>query len=441
MKNACLFAALAALMLMSSDDLGAQQPPGRDPGQPQTRRADAVSKTVHDKILVAQDAGQSNDHATAISILTSILASNRLSDYERSVVNQYLGYAYHAAGDIASAIRAFEEVLLTPELNPRNRNTLLYTLAQLCTVNEQYGAALGFIDSWFELESEPRPEAFILRAQILYHLGRFRDMVAPIETALSVARARDIDAKENWYALLAFGYFQQENYAGIRDVNKILLEKWPKKQYWLYLANAYRELQDDTSLLIAYDVLYLQGLLRSESELVTLAQLYLQDNLPFEAGIVLTAAIDDGQVRRTAGNLRLLSQAWSLAQEHERAIAPLEAAAALEDDGDLYIRLANAQLSLGRHRECADAVRHGLEKGNLRNPDHARISLGICLYNLHDYVAARRAFRGAADSERSKTTAYQWIRTIDDDLARLQHIEQAEAAVRELPASRQTMPQ
>ncbi|MBU2678515.1 MAG: hypothetical protein KJP16_15705, partial [Gammaproteobacteria bacterium] len=301
MKYSCLIAALAALMLISSANVGARQTSGPDSDRTQTRRAEAVSKAVHDKVLDAQEAGQANDHATAISILASMLAEDRLSDYERSVVNQNLGHAYYAAGDIASAIHAFEAVLLTPDFDPRMRNTMLYTLAQLCTVNEQYGAALGYIDSWFELETEPRPEAFILHAQILYHVGRYRDMVTPIETALAVARARDIEAKENWYALLAFGYFQQENYAGIRDVNKILLEKWPKKQYWLYLANAYRELQDDAKLLIAYDVLYLQGLLRSESELVTLAQLYLQNNLPFEAGIVLSAAIDDGQVTATVG--------------------------------------------------------------------------------------------------------------------------------------------
>lgn len=435
MKNP-LATAIAAVFLplaVCASDAQPSASPGAD--RTQTRRAEAVSKPVYDRILKAQEAAQSEDYATAIATLRTLLANDHLSDYERSIVYQNLGYAHNAAGDTKSAVQAFEEVLRIPGLEQRTAMQMHYILAQLGVVIEQYGTALRHIDSWFELETSPRPDAFMLRAQILYHLERHREMVEPIETALAVADVLGIEAEENWYALLAFGYFQQENYAGIRDVNKILLERWPKKSYWLNLANAFRELGDETNLLVAYDVLYLQGLLRTESELVTLAQLYMQYDLPFEAGIVLSAAIDDGIVARTAGNLRLLSQAWSLAHENERAIAPLEAAAAMHEDGELYVRLANTHLSLGRHRDCADAAQNGIDKGLARNPDHAELTLGICLYHLADYQEARRAFRTAAAVTRSATTAWQWIRTIDADVKRLQIIEEAEALAAEKRAT------
>lgn len=431
MKKNIVFSTLSVLLLVPCGAPSGQESASPDAGQTQTRRAEAVSQAVFDRIQQSQVASSADDHAAAVEILTSLLDKGRLSDYERSNVYQYLGYAHNAAGDTASAIDAFEQVLRTPELEPQVRKTTLYVLAQLSTIEERYGAALAFIDTWFDLEAEPAPVAYILHAQILYHLERYRDMTGPIETALAVAAARNIEAKENWYALLAFAYFQQEDYAGIRDVNEILLETWPKKQYWLYLANAYRELQHDAGLLAAYDVLNVQGLLQAESELTTLAQLYLQNDLPFQAGTLLEKAIDDGRVTRSVSNLRLLSQAWSLAQEHDRAIVPLRAAAALDDDGGLYVRLANAFLSLGRHRDCAESVRGGFEKGDVRNKDHAEVTLGICLYHLQDYVDARRAFMRAAATARSETTAYRWISTIDNDLERLRHIERAEAAARE----------
>ena len=422
--------ALAALLAMTLGVTVAQGPSDDEADRTQTRRAEAVRVAVHKKILQAQEASQADDFPTAISILTTMLADDELSGYERSIVNENLGYAHNAAGDVSSAILAFEAVLRTPGLDPRTDKRIRYILAQLCTVDERYAAALRYIDGWFGLETAPRPDGFILRAQILYHLERYRDMIEPIETALALAEMQNVDTKESWYALLAFGYFHVENYVGIRDVNKILLERWPKKQYWQYLANAFRELDDDARLLVAYDVLYLQGLLRSDTELITLAQLYLQHGLPFEAGVVLAGAMDDGLVPRTVANLKLLSQAWSLAQENERAIVPLEKAAALDDDGELYIRLANNLLGLGRHQECADAARRGIDKGIERSPDHADITLGICLYNLQDYAAARRAFRSAARAQRSKTAAWQWIRAIDDELKRLRHINEAEALAR-----------
>ena len=47
--------------------------------------------------------------------------------------------------------------------------------------------------------------------------------------------------KEDWYSLLNFAYFQQENFSKVRDIQKILLIHYPKKRYWFSLAGAYTE--------------------------------------------------------------------------------------------------------------------------------------------------------------------------------------------------------
>ena len=77
--------------------------------------------------------------------------------------------------------------------------------------------------------------------------------------------------------LLNFAYFQEENYAKVRDIQKILLETWPKKRYWFSLAGAYTELGEDDNLIAAYDAAYTTRVCsRRKSEFVTMAQLYLQ---------------------------------------------------------------------------------------------------------------------------------------------------------------------
>lgn len=220
----------------------------------------------------------------------------------------------HSKDDTAAALGVFARILAIEGLEPQMRKRTLYTMAQLHTVEEQYDQALARIDEWFDLEPKPAPSALIFHAQIFYQHGQFEAMVSPIEEALAIADERGLEAKEEWYSLLSFAYFQKEDFAMIRDINKILLAGWPKKRYWLYLANAYRELGDDDSLVGAYQLAYQQGMLESEAGLVTMAQLYLQSEVPIKAAKLIEAEMESGHIDKTAKNYRLLSE------ERRRAI-------------------------------------------------------------------------------------------------------------------------
>jgi tetratricopeptide (TPR) repeat protein len=247
---------------------------------------------------------------------------------------------------------------------------------------------------------------------------------------MSVAEKRETEIKEDWYVLLNFAYFQQENYAKVRDIQKILLVKWPKKRYWFSLAGAYTELGEDKNLVNSYAAAHTQGLLEKESELVTMAQLYMQAEVPYKAGKLLEDEMKKGRVAKDAKNYRILSQAWSLAMEDEKAIPALKEAARLSNDGELDLRLGNAYLNVGQYSDCATSVRDGIRKGGIKSADYAQISLGMCLYNLKEYQPAIAAFREAGKATKSKRVSTQWISVIESDIARNEQIQLAEAAAR-----------
>jgi tetratricopeptide (TPR) repeat protein len=330
--------------------------------------------------------------------------------------------------NVPKAIATYEEMLRIPSIEEQIKKQTLYTLAQLSTMQENYDKALGLLDEWFALETNPAPEPYILYAQNLYQVNRYADMIKPIEAAMDVARKRDLEIKEDWYVLLNFAYFQQENYAKVRDIQKILLVNWPKKRYWFSLAGAYTELGEDQNLIAAYDAAHTQGLLEKESELVTMAQLYMQNEVPYKAATLLNAEMIRGRVAKDARNYRLLSQAWTLAAEDEEAIPALQEAARLSDEGELNLRLANAYLNLGQYDKCVPAIEEGLKKGGIKSLDNAQISLGMCLYNLHEYKSAINAFREAGKTQRSRRIANQWITVIEADIERIEQFRLAEAA-------------
>jgi tetratricopeptide (TPR) repeat protein len=321
-------------------------------------------------------------------------------------------------------------MLAIPSLEEQQRKQTTYTLAQLYMMEEQYQKALTTLDRWFMLEINPAPEPFILKAQMLYQLERYKGMIQPIENAIQVAAKRNKPAKEDWYVLLNFAYFQEENYSMVRDIQKILLVSWPKKRYWFALAGAFTELGQDDKLITSYASAHTQGMLEKESELVTMAQLFMQREVPYKAATLIEKEMADGRISKSGKNYRLLSQAWQLSMEDEKAIPALQQAAKQTDDGELDVRLGNAFLNTGKYDECAASVRTGIRKGGLKSPDNAQISLGMCLYNLRQYQASIKSFQAAARTSRSRRVSNQWINVIRADIERNKQIRAAEENAR-----------
>jgi len=398
--------------------------------QQKTKQAQAVSKEVYDKIQQAQEKVDEEDYKGALRVLNNLNRSDKLTEYEKSNVLNYIGFVHYNIGDMKAAIATYEEMLRIPSLEEQIRKQTVYTLAQLCTMEELYTKAIRLLEEWFVLELNPAAAPFILYAQNLYQVSRYRDMIKPIEMAMEVAKKRNKPVKEDWYVLLNFAYFQQEDYRKVRDIQKILLVNWPKKRYWFSLAGAYTELGEDNNLFASYDAAHTQGMLERESELVTMAQLFMQNEVPYKAATLLSSEMDAGRVKRNAKNYRLLSQAWQLAQEDEKSIPALKEAARLSDEGELDLRLGNAYLNLGRYAECVSAVQAGLRKGGIKSPDNAQISLGMCLYNQQKYRASINAFREARKTRRSARISNQWIKVINSDIKRNEQIALAEAAAR-----------
>jgi hypothetical protein len=423
-----VFAALLACFLAIGS--ANAQNADADEDKTKTKQAQAVSKEVYERIQKAQEMVDAKDYRGALKTLDSLYNPDKLTEYEQANVLNYLGFVYYNMDDVPNAIRTYERMLAIPTLEEQLAKQTTYTVAQLLTMEEQYDKALARLNKWFTMETNPAPEPFILKAQVLYNLNRYKEMIAPIESAMQVAKTRGNPVKEDWYGLLNFAYFQEENYAKVRDIQKILLQNWPKARYWKSLAGAYTELGEDEKLIYAYDAAHTQGMLEKEAEFVTMAQLYLQADVPYKAAVLLEDKMNAGIVSKNEKHYRLLSQAWMLAMEDEKAIPALIAAAKLADHGEIDQRLANAYLNTAKYSECVTSANNALRKGGLKSPDNMQISLGMCLYNLKRYSDAREAFREAAKTPRAERTANQWIKVIDADVERNRQIQLAEEAAR-----------
>ena len=99
--------------------------------------------------------------------------------------------------------------------------------------------------------------------------------------------------KEQWYNLARFLYFDKNDFDNALATLYTLIEYYPKKQYWVQASHLYGEKKDEPRQLAMMETAYLQGLLDKSSEVVQVAYLYLNDEVPYPAAQVMEQGFKD----------------------------------------------------------------------------------------------------------------------------------------------------
>jgi predicted Zn-dependent protease len=423
-----VLAVLAAGLFLDPSQVVAQRAGASDePSQADapTRRTPAMRERVYQRLSEAQACSEADDMVCARRLLDQVREMTDLNSYEVAQMWNFYAFIYFSQDDYDEAIRAYENVLAQEELPIAMETTTLYSLATLYVQQERYQDGLDKLDEWFVLSANPAPEPYILKAQIHYQLMQFREGIQPVLTALDIARTQSKEPQEGWYQLLNVFYFELEDYDNVIKTLTTLVEGWPKKDYLVQLAGVYGQQDQEQTQLALYEAAYDYGWLERSSELVNLAQMLLQAEIPYKAARILDEGLKNNTIDSTESNWRLLSQAWQLAQEDEQALPALTRASSLSSDGELDMRLAMSYANLARWDECIEASRNAIRRGGLNRADQANLTLGNCLTETKQYREARNAFQTAANDQRSRSTAQQWLAYIQAEETREQQIAQA----------------
>ena len=415
-----LVAFITVVMLLGSAGVAVAQ----QSSEKKTKETVAMSQAVYEKLTEIQEMIEAKDFASAQRLIDDLKGKKGLSEYELAQVYNISGYSYYLQERYDDAIRSYDQMLAQPNLPEALTLSTLKTKAQLQFTQSDYEGALVTVRKLLQAVTEPSADVLMLEGQALFQLARYDEALTPIKAAIDLYRSQGQIPKENWLLLLRVIYFEQKDYEAMIDVVRELLVYYPKDTYILTLAGIYSELGDTKKQLALTEVLYEKGLISTASNVTNLANLYLLHGLPYKAAVVLEKEINDNIVDANERSLRLLSQAWYQAREDEKAIPPLKRAAEMSEDGELYVRLAQAYINLEQWGEAATAVQQALKIGGLKRVDTANIMLGMALFNQKRLEQARRAFASAAQYDRSKRAASQWIAYVDSEIKRRDLLQQ-----------------
>jgi tetratricopeptide (TPR) repeat protein len=415
---------LAGLLALSVTAPALAQRAQNEEDERKTVQTVAMSQAVFEKLQEIQELVEAKQYSEGYVLIQELLQRKNLTPYENAQIHNLTGYSYYLEERFPEAIRSYLLVLQQPELPEALQQSTLKTVAQLYFTIEEYQKALDTVRQLMAVVTEPSADVYMLLGQAYFQMQDYQQALDPIKTAIDMYKEQGRTPRENWLLLLRVCYYEMGDFPNMIVVLKELVTYYPKDTYILTLAGVYSELGDTKRQLALVETLYERGVLTNPTHIVNLANLYLLHETPYKAAKLLDAELKSQRVESDVRNLRLLSQAWYTSREDEKAIPPLQRAAELSGDGELYVRLAQSHINLEHWEEAAAAVREGLRLGGLSRSDQAQIMLGMALFNQKKLSLARRAFQAALQDNRSRRTAQQWIAYVDSELRRIELMDQ-----------------
>ena len=368
------------------------------------------------------------DFAGAIADANRLLERNP-SGYDRAVILQIRASAYANSENYSAALRDFIEAVNLNVFPCNTETSLKLAIGQLYLAEENYTAAINYLEDWLRSVEEPDAQGYYVLATAYTAAERFREARTPAERAVALQDP----PKENQHTLLNYIYSE----LGARSQRLTLLEKmigiWSdKKTYWVQLSALYNEAGRERDAFSVLELAYEAGLLEKEAEFFQLAQYFGYFDNPYRGAKMLAREIEAGSVERSERNLMMLASLWGQAREHERAIPVLEAAARVADDGDIYLRLAQTYYADEQFAKAESAARNALRKGGLSADDVAqtRMTLGYALFSQEEIDAAREQFaiaQGNASVRRQATAYITYIDELKKTQARQAEIDRQQA--------------
>lgn len=413
-----LFAAGPAV---AQEDEGAS---GEDQPRRRSQTLDiAVAKILNEVFELLQL--EPPQYQTALTKLNDLVASKpNMKAYDKATTLQMRASVKINLEDYQGALRDFQAALDSGGFDTVQNNQLRYYIAQIQFQLENYQAAIQGLNQWI---SQARAAGLPVDANAYYLLAAAYTQVTPPNWRAAVGPAEQAIAtraepKKSDYDLLNLIYSELGEGAKRGPLLEKMINFWPgERSYWVQLSGFYNNNNRDQDAFAVLEVAYRAGLLTREPELITLINYYSFFDNPYRGARVMEREIEAGRIARNVKNLQLLSQLWSQAREHKRAIPVLEQAARMSGSGELYYRLGQVLLADEQYAKSEQALVNAINKGGMKAEQlgDAWLLLGTARFSraspedCAQRDKARTAFVNAARYPKSSKQARDWITYID----------------------------
>jgi len=392
-KAIALFTLLSLGAAVSGIAAAADQPSGP-----------TVSRPLAKPLKAAQDAlREKNWDAVLTNLREAQTTAGEKSAYDNFVINQMLGFVYVQKQDYASAAPPLEAAAQSQYATPEQQKGWLRAIMASYFAQKNYAKTIE-IGQQAVKHGVTDTETYTTIADSQSKLGNWKDAAATVQQVVDHQSKPDKKLLEfQWNC-----YVKVNDSADAGKVIEKLVSYYPEPDYWLNaLAPLSRmDIKDAHLQLNVYRLMNDVGVLKRPMDYAEMAELALDQGYPGEAQAILEKAFAQRIFTEQRDKDRYQHLLDGVKQRASVDVAQLGAGekdAAAAPTGDAYLRIGASYLSYGQNDKALAAITKGVDKGNLKSPDEARLLLGIAKLRARNATEAERDFDKVS---MSSNTAY-----------------------------------
>lgn len=376
-------------------------------------KLDLTSEKEQKQLNEGLDAVSAGDKAKAEQILQPLVDGSK-SKYAQALALQGLATIKYNGGDYKGAIALLQRSLANGVMPNDTYFQLQYMLAQFQLADEQYQASLDTLAKWRAEGKKETASSYATEGNDDYRLGKYAEAIAAIKKAQSLT-----DKPEpSWNQILMASYAesgQGDQASKLAEQNYAANPNDPNA-----LNNAVAVLmqaQKDPEAIQLMEKARANGTLKSESNYVNLAKLYLitgqssGDTKPnaIKASQVLEEGMTKGVITSSSDNEMLLGQSYELADNVSKALDAYGKAASTATDGEASLRAGQLLLTESKFSQAKGVIQQAIGKG-VKHKGTAYMMLAESERGLKNKPAAIAAMKMAAQQPETAEKAKAWLK-------------------------------
>ena len=368
--------------------------------------AQALRPEIGKPLQAAGDALKSKRYADAAAKVREADAVGNKSASEQTTIERMRAAVAAASGDIAGQVAAIN----SGKLPASEQIRMVQSVAGSYYTQRDYANAATWTQRYLkEGGTDPQMRAILVQA---YYLGGDCGNVSrSLQGVLSDDSGRA--PAEEQLQMLASCYQKTKDNTGYINAIERLATYYPKKEYWADLLGRVQT-KKGFSERLGLDVYRLKlasGLMSGASDYMEMAQMALGDDYPAEAKKVVDQGFASNVLGATgdaARQKRLADLANKRFTEGQAALASEEKEALQEREGNRLVALGYNYVGYGQAAKGVSLIEQGIKKGNLRQPEDAKLHLGIAYLMAGQKAKALAVFKTVGGTDGTADLARLW---------------------------------
>ncbi|MGF6724849.1 tetratricopeptide (TPR) repeat protein [Paraburkholderia sp. GAS41] len=370
---------------------------------PNAYAADTLRPEVAKPLNAAQDSYRAHKYQDALAKIAQADAVPNKTPYENYMVEEMRGAAAAAAGDSATAAKAYETLLSSGKLTGADEQRTTAALAGIYFQEKSYPQAIRTAQRYLKAGGTD-PDMRVLLVQSYYLSGDCANVVSLLKPTVD-AQARGGHAPdESQLQLLGTCAQKSNDSATYRGALEKLVAYHPKQSYWDDLFSAIRNKPGYSSALDidTYRLRRATGALTTADDYMQMTQLSIVAGTPVEGKQVIDQGFSSGVLGHDAGADR---------EKRLQALAAKRATSTVDSNGVPIpaFDLAFNQVFAGQAPQGLAAMEAAIAKGGLDHPDQAQLHLGEAYFVAGQKAKAIQAFKAVKGDDGSADLARLWI--------------------------------